>query len=117
MLPLLRQVLDILPDLVEAGANILNLNQPDLFPLEELARAVGGEMVCLMCPVDHQTVAIHGTPEEIHSYAQELNRQLNPQGKGGYIAYIEEYHSVGMSEENYQAICSAFEGLRTGKEG
>lgn len=110
------QVLDILPDLVEAGANILNLNQPDLFPLEELARQLAGK-VCLMCPVDHQTVAIHGTPEEIRSYAQRLNRQLNPQGKGGYIAYIEEYHSVGMSEENYQAICSAFEELRAGKEG
>ncbi len=109
------QVMDILPDLVEAGANILNLNQPELFPLENLAQQLAGK-VCLMCPVDHQTIAIHGTPDEIHDYTRKLNRLLNPEGKGGFIAYIEEYHSVGMSEENYQAICRSFEQLRAGEK-
>lgn len=109
------QVIDILPDLVAAGANILNLNQPDLFPFEKLVQLLAGK-VCLMCPVDHQTVAIHGTPEEIRDYTRKLNRFLNPEGKGGFIAYIEEYHSVGMSEENYQAICCSFEQLRAGEE-
>ncbi len=104
------QVMDILPDLVEAGADILNLNQPDIFPLEKLADTLAGR-VCLMCPVDHQTVAIHGTPEEIHAYAQRLHRLLSNE-RGGFIAYIEEYHSVGMRDEQYRAICDAFEELR-----
>lgn len=109
------QVMDILPELTEAGANILNLNQPELFPLENLAEKLSGK-VCFMCPVDHQTIAIHGTPDEIYAYAEKLNRLLNPEGKGGFIAYIEEYHSVGMSEENYQAICRAFEQIRAGEK-
>jgi len=30
---------------------------------------------------------------------------------GGFIGYIEEYHSVGMSSENYCSIVDAFESL------
>jgi hypothetical protein len=30
------------------------------------------------------------------------------------MAYIEEYHSIGMSEQNYQSICHAFETLKAG---
>ena len=55
------QVYDIIPDLIEIGTDLLNLNQPDLFGIEKLGQEFGGR-VCFVCPVDHQTVAIHGTP-------------------------------------------------------
>jgi uroporphyrinogen decarboxylase len=100
---------DIIPDLIEIGADVLNLNQPDLFGVEELGREFGGK-VCFNCPVDHQTVAIHGTRREIFDYVRRLKEHLG-RFNGGFIGYIEEYHSIGMSAENYRAIVEAFESL------
>jgi len=104
------QVYEILEDLIEIGVDILNLNQPDIFPLTRLSSGFRGR-VCLNCPIDHQTVALLGNDAEIRSYAARLVQELGTD-RGGYIAYIEDYHSIGMSETNYQAICKAFEDIK-----
>jgi len=104
------QVYEILDDLVESGVDILNMNQPDIFPLEHLGKGFRGR-VCLNCPIDHQTVALSGNEEDIREYAARLCRKLGTE-HGGYIAYIEDYHSIGMSEGNYQAICRVFEEMK-----
>lgn len=103
------QIAEIIPDLIEIGADILNLNQPDLFGVEELGRKFGGK-VCFSCPVDHQTVAITGTRNEISDYVKRLKESLGS-FNGGFIAYIEEYSSIGMTDENYKNIVEAFEQL------
>ncbi|MEI8096346.1 MAG: uroporphyrinogen decarboxylase family protein [Spirochaetales bacterium] len=103
------QIHDILPDLIEIGVDILNLNQPDLFGVEQLGAEFAGQ-VCFNCPVDHQTVAIGGNPDDIHRYVERLNRSLATPA-GGFIGYLEEYSSVGMPAENWQAIQDAFETL------
>lgn len=102
-------IYDIIPDLIEIGVDILNLNQPDLFGIEKIGKDFGGK-VCFNCPVDHQTVAINGTRDEIFEYVKRLNESLG-NFNGGFIGYIEEYHSVGMSDENYNNIVEAFESL------
>jgi uroporphyrinogen decarboxylase len=102
-------IYDIIPDFIEIGVDILNLNQPDLFGIEKLGSNFGGR-VCFNCPVDHQTVAIKGIRNEIFDYVKRLNEHLG-RFSGGFIGYIEEYHSIGMSEENYKAITEAFESL------
>ena len=100
-------IYDIIQDLIDIGADILNLNQPDILGIEKLSRDFGGK-VCFNCPVDHQTVAIHGTPSEIREYVERLYRNFNfPDG--GYIGHIEEYGCTGMSAENFQAIVNSFE--------
>ncbi len=104
------QVYEILDDLVEIGVDILNLNQPDIFPLARLGKGFRGR-VCLNCPIDHQTVALTGNEAEIRDYAGRLLQELGTE-HGGYIAYIEDYHSIGMSEVNYQAICRTFEEIK-----
>ena len=95
-------VWDIIPDLIDCGADVLNLNQPDLFGIERLGAEFGGK-VCFSCPVDHQTVAIHGTQTEIREYVQRLHRHLGC-FQGGWIGLLEDYACCGMSEENYQTI-------------
>lgn len=102
-------IYDIIPDLIEIGVDILNLNQPDLFGIERIGQDFGGK-VCFNCPVDHQTVAIKGSRDEIFDYVKRLNDHLGCYN-GGFIGYIEEYHSVGMTEENYKNIVDAFESL------
>ncbi len=103
------QVYDIIEDLIEVGADIINLNQPDIFPMEKLEKFRG--RICFNCPVDHQTTAISGTKSEIFNYTKRLKKSLATE-KGGFIANIEWYASVGMSEDNYQYISQAFEQLR-----
>lgn len=99
----------IIPDLIEVGADVLELLQPDIFGVERLAKAFGGQ-VCFCCSVDHQRRAISGTRDEIFAYARLLRDTLGA-FNGGYIAYIEDYASLGMSEQNYQWIREAFHSL------
>lgn len=103
-------VRDILPDLIDLGADVLNLNQPDIFPMEWLSANYKGH-TCFNCPVDHQTVAVYGNDAEIHAYVDALVAQLATT-TGGYLGYIEEYSCVGVSDENYDSISRAFQGRR-----
>jgi uroporphyrinogen decarboxylase len=99
----------ILGDLIEIGVDVLELLQPDLFGIERLAADYGGR-VCFCSSVDHQRRAVSGTREEIYAYVQRLNASLGC-FHGGFIGYIEDYASLGMSEQNYQWIREAFHGL------
>lgn len=102
-------VYDIIPDLIEAGVDVFNFNQPDLLGIDRLNKEFGGkDSFC--CPVDHQTVAIHGTREEIFAYVRHMQDTFGSHN-GGYIGYVEEYSSVGMSAENFKAICDAFDEI------
>ena len=102
-------VYEIIGDLIEIGVDVLELLQPDVFGVERLARDFGGK-VCFCCSIDHQRRAISGTREEIFAYARLLRDKLGA-FDGGFIAYIEDYSSLGMSECNYQWIREAFHSL------
>jgi uroporphyrinogen decarboxylase len=106
-------VAELVPDLIECGVDMLNLGQPNLFDIEELGRRFGGR-VCFVMPVSYQTTSISGTREDIfrvvRSYGQHLARPT-----GGLIGYIEEYGSIGLSEENYQACIDAFRSIGAGR--
>jgi uroporphyrinogen decarboxylase len=103
-------IYEIIPDLIEIGVDILNLNQPDIFGVERLGQDFGGK-VCFCCPVDHQTVAITGNRDEIFDYVRRLRQNLGS-FNGGFIGYIEEYHSIGMTDQNYKNIVDAFESIK-----
>lgn len=99
----------IIGDLIDVGVDVIELLQPDLLGVERLARNFGGK-VCFCCSVDHQRRAISGTRDEIFAYARFLRDTLGA-FHGGYIAYVEDYACLGMSEQNYRWIREAFEEL------
>ncbi len=99
----------IIGDLIEIGVEVLELLQPDLFGVERLAADFGG-CVCFACSVDHQRRALSGSREEIIAYVRRLRDNLGQFG-GGFIAYIEDYACLGMSEQTYQWIREAFHEL------
>jgi hypothetical protein len=96
----------IIGDLIDIGVDVVELLQPDLLGIERLAADFGGR-VCFCCSVDHQRRAISGTRDEIFAYARRLRDTLGG-FNGGFIAYIEDYASLGMTEANYQHIRAAF---------
>ena len=98
--------LDILPDFIEIGVDIMNISQPNLFDIPYIGKQFGGK-VCFICPVSYQTTSITGTRQEIFSDVKKLIQHLGCYN-GGLLGYVEEYHTVGMSEENYQACKEAF---------
>ena len=102
-------VLEIIPDFFDAGVDILNVSQPNLYDIAALGETFGGKR-CFMCPVSYQTTSISGGPDEIRLDVASLIKHLGGKG-GGLIGYVEEYASIGLSEENYRACARAFEEL------
>ncbi|HEY3398920.1 MAG TPA: uroporphyrinogen decarboxylase family protein [Armatimonadota bacterium] len=107
-------VWEIIGDLIEVGVDVLELLQPDIFGVERLGREFGGQ-VCFCCAVDHQRVAVSGGRAEIFAYVRRLCDCLGG-SRGGFIGYIEDYASLGMSEENYQWLGEAFHSLPAREE-
>ena len=105
------RIQDIVSDFHEIGIDVLNISQPNANDLEAVAGQWRGRQ-CFMEPISYQTVSISGTPEQIRAEAQRLYGLLGAP-EGGFIGYVEEYTCMGMSETNYQACASAFEGLGT----
>ncbi len=103
-------IYDIIPDLIEIGVDMLNLSQPNIFSLEELGNDFRGK-VCFVCPISYQTTSLFGTGEEIYNEARRLYSCLGSP-KGGFIGYVEEYSSIGMSDENYNNCINAFRSLK-----
>lgn len=106
---------DIINDLIDAGVDILNFNQPNIYGkhglsgIEILGSEFGGR-VCFNCPVDIQTTAIFGTKDDIYRETEMLVKCLG-KFNGGFIGYVEEYHSIGMSDENYGYCVQALKDL------
>ena len=100
---------ELIPDLIEIGVDMLNLSQPNLYDIEALGRRYGGK-ACFVCPVSYQTTSITGTREQIFADVRLLVESLG-RFDGGLIGYVEEYGSIGMSEQNYAACVAAFRDL------
>jgi len=99
-------VADLVPELHEIGADVINLSQPNVMNLSPIAEKFRGKQ-CFMVPVSYQTTGISGTPQDIINETRRLETLFNtPQG--GFIGYIEEYFCMGMSQENYEAHLKAF---------
>ena len=99
----------IIPDFIEIGVDLLNISQPNLYNIPELGRIYGGK-VCFVCPVSYQTTSISGTRDEIFADVKSLVDNLGS-FNGGLVGYVEEYHSMGMSQGNYRTCIEAFQTL------
>ena len=102
-------IYDIIPDLIEIGVDVLNLSQPNLFDISKLGNDFGGK-VCFMCPVSYQTTSLSGTKDEIYKDVKLLMDNLGCYN-GGLIGYVEEYRSIGLSDENFNYCVRAFREL------
>ena len=102
-------IIDIIPDLIEIGVDMLNISQPNIFDIKKLGKDFGGK-TCFVCPVSYQTTSLFGTKEEIYEDVRALVENLGC-FNGGLVGYVEEYHSIGLSDENYNHCLNAFREL------
>jgi uroporphyrinogen-III decarboxylase len=107
-------VWDVIPDLIEIGVDVLNVEQPLVFStaelngIDRLAQHFGGR-VCFCTNVDSQRTLISGTPEEVEAEVGHLIRAL-ARPEGGFIPLADcgKDHRI-VPEANVTAMSDAFE--------
>jgi len=106
-------VWELIPDLIEAGFDLLNLEQPLVFStpeqngIDRLAEHFGGK-VCFCTNVDSQRTLIKGTPEEVVAEAEHIVRALaRPEGGLILLADCGKDHHI-VPAENVAAMAEAF---------
>ncbi len=87
---------DIIDELAECGVDVLQLDQPGLYGLEQLADRLRGLGLCLYAPVDIQRVLPTGNRQLIEAEAARMIRLFGAP-RGGFIArQYGDLHGIGV---------------------
>lgn len=101
-------IIDIIPDMIEIGVDVLQLDQPRLMGVDRLASEFGGK-ICFWNTVDIQWSSPGETTlDEVRAEAKHMIEQFS-RFKGGFIA--RQYPQPGdieMSHEKHRTIYEAF---------
>jgi hypothetical protein len=96
----------IIPDLIEAGIDVLQFDQPQLHGLENLAQFHG--QITFWCPVDIQTTLQTQDAARIEADAREMIELLGGP-EGGFIAgYYGGNEAIGLDPVWQDIACQAF---------
>lgn len=110
MLTLLHSCGDIrsiLDDLIEAGLDVIQMDQQENMGLDDLGRRFEGR-ITFWCPVDIQNTMVRGTLDEIRAYCRKMVRTLG-RPNGGFIAkWYPDPDGAGHRPEAVQAMCEEF---------
>jgi len=106
-------ITDILDDLIEAGLDVIQMDQQENMGLETLGERFGGR-ITFWCPVDIQNTMVHGTLEDIRAYCRRMVSCLG-RPEGGFIPkWYGDPVGAGHRQEAIDAMCEEF--LRIGEE-
>lgn len=106
-------IVDILDDLIEAGLDVINMDQQENMGLGLLGGRFGGR-ITFFCPVDIQNTMVHGTLEKIRAYCRKMVRFLG-RPNGGFIPrWYTDPEGVGHRQDAIQAMCEEF--LKIGED-
>ncbi len=99
-------ILDILPGLIDAGLDVIQMDQQVNMGLEALSRFRG--RLTFFCPVDIQAVMPKNDLAEIRRYCRSLADAFATR-EGGFIAdWYADPAAVGHSPEAVRAMCEEF---------
>jgi len=100
-------VVDIMPDIIEIGLDVLESVQPEARGMNpyELKRSWGDKITFWGC-LGSQSTILFGTPAEIHSEVQRLRREMGKDG--GYILAPAKPLQPGTPVENAAGVVEAF---------
>ncbi len=100
-------IIDILPMFIDAGLNVIQMDQQENMGLENLAESVGGRLA-FWCPVDIQQTMANGSEKDIENYVKEMIRTLGG-FKGGFISMAYSTpEDINHTPEKINVMCRAF---------
>jgi uroporphyrinogen decarboxylase len=94
---------EIIPDLVDIGADVLNIQFP-VMDLNELRGEFGGR-VCFLGGTDRQGIDAFGSVEEVNAHVRQITETFGT-FNGGYIGQIEWTHIIPL--ENMEAALNVW---------
>ena len=100
-------IIELLPLFIDAGLNVIQMDQQENMGLENLDRMAGGRLA-FWCPVDIQRTMVQGTIEDIRQYVKRMMATVGNH-RGGLISMTYSTpQAVGHSQEKIDAMCAAF---------
>lgn len=104
-------IVEILDDLIDAGLDVIQMEQQQNMGLDLLHKRFSGR-ITFWCPVDIQNMMCKGTPDQIKAYARELFAKLSTPA-GGFIGeFYGDPRGAGHKPEAIAAQKEAFLSLK-----
>ncbi len=100
-------ILDLLPLFIDAGLDVIQMDQQENIGLEALNEQAGGRLA-FWCPVDVQKTMVDGGPEEVRSYVKRMLDTLGSHNGGLISMSYGSPDACGHTKENIDAMCGAF---------
>jgi uroporphyrinogen decarboxylase len=103
-------IVSILEDLIEAGLDVIQMDQQENMGLDSLSQNFSGRLT-FWCPVDIQKTMVEGSMNDIKKYCSDLVHKLGSP-KGGFIAkWYPDPIGAGHTQEAIDTMCSEFINL------
>ena len=100
-------IVDILDDLIEAGLDVIQMDQQMNMGLDLLRERFAGRMT-FWCPVDIQAIMCNKPLDEIRQYCWELFEKLGSKAGGFIPKWYGDPVGAGHSPEAVNAMCEEF---------
>ena len=91
-------IIDIIPDLLDAGVDVLQIDQPALMGVGRLGRAFG-DRAAFRSPVDIQHVMPTGDRDLIEAEARRMIRYMGNRSGGLIAADYPQWDALGVHDE------------------
>lgn len=100
-------IVEILDDLIEAGLDVIQMDQQENMGLDLLGKRFGGR-ITFFSPVDIQNTMAHGSMDDIRRYCRAMVEKLG-RPKGGFIPrWYSDPVGTGHRPEAVDAMCQEF---------
>jgi len=100
-------IVDILDDLIDAGLDVIQMDQQQNMGLTLLGERFGGR-ITFWSPVDIQNMMVNGSLDDIRAYCREMVLTLG-RPNGGFIAmWYGDPQGAGHRPEAIDAMCQEF---------
>ncbi len=109
------RVNDFVPYFIEAGVDVLNMQQPRTYGIAEIGKRFAGK-VCFLTTVDIQTTLPSGDPGEIRAEARELVEKWSTPAGGLIVFNYGDPAALGVRPEAAKTMFQAFLDQEKGPE-
>ena len=100
-------IMDIIPDLIEIGLDILNPGQPSLNGIQKMGEAWRGK-ICFACPTNYQKTGITGSALDIETEVQEYIEYLSNEQGGLFGLVSAELTQLGASNDIQELVLNTW---------
>jgi uroporphyrinogen-III decarboxylase len=105
------KVNDFVPLFIEVGADVLNMQQPQAYGIQELGAAYAGK-TCFLTTVDIQATLPTENPDNVREEAHELIQHWSTPAGGFIVFNYGDSEGIGVSDDIAEVMFKEFYNLR-----